>query len=128
MYEHHIKNMASSLVEVGLATDQEQVELVLSQYWANTKFATEKTKAGTLLQSHSRSDSERKKEKENTIARSSRPKPISELPTNFLYISHRHSLTRKWKRTDGVVSTMRGSRYPYLAPIRRGKNEYLESW
>ena len=35
MYEHHIKNMASSLVEVGLATDQEQVELVLSQYWAN---------------------------------------------------------------------------------------------
>ena len=30
MYEHHIKNMASSLVEVGLATDQEQVELVLS--------------------------------------------------------------------------------------------------
>ena len=35
MYEHHIKNMASSLVEVGLAIDQEQVELVLSQYWAN---------------------------------------------------------------------------------------------
>lgn len=33
MYEHHIQNMASSLVEAGLATDQKQVELVLSRYW-----------------------------------------------------------------------------------------------
>ncbi len=34
MYEH-IKDMASSLIEAGLATDQEQIELVLSQYWAD---------------------------------------------------------------------------------------------
>lgn len=35
MYEHHIKDMASSLVEAGLATDGQQVELILSQYWAD---------------------------------------------------------------------------------------------
>ena len=35
MHEHHIKDMASSLVEAGLVTDGEQVELVLSQYWAD---------------------------------------------------------------------------------------------
>ncbi|PSB31377.1 hypothetical protein [Chlorogloea sp. CCALA 695] len=35
MYDHHIKDMATSLVEAGLATDREQVELVLSQYWAD---------------------------------------------------------------------------------------------
>ena len=34
MYEH-IKEMASSLVEAGLATDGEQVELVLAAYWAD---------------------------------------------------------------------------------------------
>ena len=34
MYEH-IKDMASSLIEAGLATDQEQIKLVLSQYWAD---------------------------------------------------------------------------------------------
>jgi hypothetical protein len=33
MYEHHIREMATSLVEAGLATDQKQVELVLSRYW-----------------------------------------------------------------------------------------------
>ena len=32
MYDY-IKDMASSLVEAGLATDQKQVELVLSRYW-----------------------------------------------------------------------------------------------
>ena len=35
MYDHHIKDMAVSLVEAGLATDHQQVELVLSQYWAD---------------------------------------------------------------------------------------------
>jgi len=35
MYEHHIKDMATSLVEAGLATDGQQVELVLSQYWTD---------------------------------------------------------------------------------------------
>jgi hypothetical protein len=35
MYEHHIKDMATSLVEAGLATDGEQVELVLGAYWAD---------------------------------------------------------------------------------------------
>ena len=35
MYDHHIKNMAVSLVEAGLAIDQEQVEVVLSRYWAD---------------------------------------------------------------------------------------------
>ncbi len=30
---HHIQDMALGLVESGLATDQKQVELVLSQYW-----------------------------------------------------------------------------------------------
>ena len=35
MYEHHIKDMATSLVEAGLVTDKQQVELVLSQYWAD---------------------------------------------------------------------------------------------
>ncbi len=35
MYEHHIKDMAASLVEAGLATDGEQVELVLAAYWAD---------------------------------------------------------------------------------------------
>ena len=34
MYEH-IKCMAASLVEAGLATDGQQVELVLSQYWVD---------------------------------------------------------------------------------------------
>lgn len=33
MYEHHIKDMATSLVEAGLATDQKKVELVLQKYW-----------------------------------------------------------------------------------------------
>lgn len=32
---HHIQEMASSLVEAGLATDGQQVELVLAQYWAD---------------------------------------------------------------------------------------------
>ena len=35
MYDHHIKNMAVSLVEAGLATDHQQVELVLAAYWAD---------------------------------------------------------------------------------------------
>ena len=35
MYEHHIKNMATSLVEAGLAIDHQQVELVLAAYWAD---------------------------------------------------------------------------------------------
>ncbi len=35
MYKHHIQEMASSLVKAGLTTDQKQVELVLSQYWAD---------------------------------------------------------------------------------------------
>jgi len=35
MYEHHIKDMAASLVEAGLATDGEQVKLVLAAYWAD---------------------------------------------------------------------------------------------
>ena len=35
MYDHHIKCMAASLVEAGLATNGEQVELVLSRYWAD---------------------------------------------------------------------------------------------
>lgn len=30
---HHIQDMATSLVEAGLATDQKQVELVLQKYW-----------------------------------------------------------------------------------------------
>ncbi len=34
MYDH-IKEMASSLVEAGLAVDCQQVELVLSAYWAD---------------------------------------------------------------------------------------------
>ena len=34
MYEH-IKGMAASLVEAGLATDGEQVKLVLAAYWAD---------------------------------------------------------------------------------------------
>lgn len=34
MYEH-IKGMAASLVEAGLATDGEQVQLVLAAYWAD---------------------------------------------------------------------------------------------
>ena len=34
MYEH-IKDMAASLVEAGLATDHQQVELVLAAYWAD---------------------------------------------------------------------------------------------
>ena len=29
----HIQDMATSLVEAGLATDQKQVELVLQKYW-----------------------------------------------------------------------------------------------
>ncbi len=33
MDHHHIQDMASSLVEEGLATDQKLVELVLSRYW-----------------------------------------------------------------------------------------------
>jgi len=32
---HHIQDMALGLVEAGLATDQKQVELVLSQYWTD---------------------------------------------------------------------------------------------
>lgn len=35
MYEHHIQNMAASIVEAGLAIDGQQVEFVLSQYWAD---------------------------------------------------------------------------------------------
>ena len=35
MYEHHIKDMATSLVEAGLATDGEQVQLVLAAYWVD---------------------------------------------------------------------------------------------
>ena len=35
MYHHHIEEMARSLVEAGLTTDRQQVELVLSQYWAD---------------------------------------------------------------------------------------------
>ena len=35
MYEHHIKDMATSLVEAGLAIDCQQVELVLAAYWAD---------------------------------------------------------------------------------------------
>ena len=35
MYEHHIKDMTASLVEAGLATDHQQVELVLAAYWAD---------------------------------------------------------------------------------------------
>ena len=35
MYEHHIENLASSLVEAGLATDCQQVEQALAQYWAD---------------------------------------------------------------------------------------------
>jgi hypothetical protein len=31
MYNHHLQEMATSLVETGLATDQEQVELVLKR-------------------------------------------------------------------------------------------------
>ena len=34
MYEH-IKDMAASLVEAGLAIDCQQVELVLAAYWAD---------------------------------------------------------------------------------------------
>ena len=34
MYDH-IEGMASSLVEAGLATDHQQVELVLAAYWAD---------------------------------------------------------------------------------------------
>ncbi len=32
---HHIQDMATSLVEAGLTTDQKQVELILSQYWTD---------------------------------------------------------------------------------------------
>ena len=32
---HHIEEMARGLLEAGLTTDGQQVELVLSQYWAN---------------------------------------------------------------------------------------------
>ena len=35
MYEHHIKDMATSLVETGLAIDCQQVQLVLAAYWAD---------------------------------------------------------------------------------------------
>lgn len=35
MYHHHIQEMATSLVEAGVAIEKEQVELVLSNYWAN---------------------------------------------------------------------------------------------
>ena len=35
MYDHHIQEMAVSLVEAGVATDKQQVESVLSQYWAD---------------------------------------------------------------------------------------------
>ena len=35
MYEHHIKDMATSLVEAGLAINCQQVELVLAAYWAD---------------------------------------------------------------------------------------------
>lgn len=35
MYDHHIKDMAVSLVEAGLAIDYQQVELVLAAYWAD---------------------------------------------------------------------------------------------
>lgn len=35
MYDHHLHAMAASLVEAGLATDCQQVELVLAQYWAD---------------------------------------------------------------------------------------------
>ncbi len=33
MYKHHIEAMAQGLVEAGLATDQNQVQLVLARYW-----------------------------------------------------------------------------------------------
>ncbi len=33
MYYHHIQEMATSLVEAGVAIEKEQVELVLSAYW-----------------------------------------------------------------------------------------------
>ena len=32
---HLIQDMATSLVEAGLTTDQKQVELILSQYWTD---------------------------------------------------------------------------------------------
>ncbi len=35
MYHHHIQKMARGLLEAGLATDRQQIELVLSQYWVN---------------------------------------------------------------------------------------------
>ncbi len=35
MNQEHIEDMARGLVEAGLATDRQQVELVLSQYWAD---------------------------------------------------------------------------------------------
>ncbi len=35
MYDHHLHAMAASLVEAGLATDCQEVELVLAQYWAD---------------------------------------------------------------------------------------------
>jgi len=35
MDDHHIQNMASSLIEAELATDQNQVEQALAQYWAD---------------------------------------------------------------------------------------------
>ena len=43
MYDH-IKDMATSLVEAGLATDEEQVKLVLAAYWAD-KLAFSRTVA-----------------------------------------------------------------------------------
>lgn len=35
MYDHHVRDMAASLVEAGLATDYQQVEQVLGQYWVD---------------------------------------------------------------------------------------------
>ncbi len=35
MYDHHIHAMAASLLEAGLATDYQQVQSVLAQYWAD---------------------------------------------------------------------------------------------
>ncbi len=35
MYQHHIKDMAKSLVASGLATDSNRVEKVLTNYWAD---------------------------------------------------------------------------------------------
>ncbi len=35
MYQHHIEEMARGLVKAGVATDRQQVELVLFQYWVD---------------------------------------------------------------------------------------------